>query len=71
MPCGSRRWRCAWGVQGWLLRHFTGRQALLEEMLDTWEKAGTEDIIARAGSQPGDPRAKLQQFFGSRAAGTL
>jgi len=40
-------------------------------MLDTWEKAGTEDIIARAGSQPGDPRAKLQQFFGSRAAGTL
>ena len=51
--------------------HFADRQALLEEMLDTWEKAGTGDIIARAGSQPGDPRAKLQQFFESRAAGTL
>jgi AcrR family transcriptional regulator len=43
--------------------HFTDRQALLEEMLDTWEKAGTEDIIARIDSQPADPRAKLQQLF--------
>jgi AcrR family transcriptional regulator len=43
--------------------HFADRQALLEEMLDTWEKAGTEDIIARVDSQPGDPRAKLQQLF--------
>ncbi len=43
--------------------HFTDRQTLLGEMLDTWEKAGTEDIIARIESQPGDPRAKLQQLF--------
>ncbi len=43
--------------------HFTDRRALLEEMLDTWEKAGTEDIIARVDSQPGDPRAKLRQLF--------
>jgi AcrR family transcriptional regulator len=43
--------------------HFTDRQALLEEMLDTWEKTGTEDIIARVDSQPGDPRAKLQQLL--------
>jgi AcrR family transcriptional regulator len=43
--------------------HFTDRQALLKEMLGTWEKAGTEDIIARVDSQPGDPRAKLQQLF--------
>src|SRR5260370_14755379 len=43
--------------------HFTDRQALLEEMLDTWEKAGTEDIIARVDSQPGDARAKLQKLF--------
>ena len=43
--------------------HFTDRQALLDEMLDTWEKAGTEDVIARVDSQPADPRAKLQQLF--------
>lgn len=43
--------------------HFTDRQALFEEMLAAWEKAGTEDIIARVDSQPADPRAKLQQLF--------
>jgi AcrR family transcriptional regulator len=43
--------------------HFTDRQALLEEMLDTWEKAVVEDVITRVESQPADPRAKLQQLF--------
>ena len=43
--------------------HFKDRQALLEEMLDTWEKAGVEDVIARLESEPADPRAKLQQLF--------
>jgi AcrR family transcriptional regulator len=43
--------------------HFADRQALLEEMLDTWEKTGTEDIIARVASQPGDARAKLRKLF--------
>ncbi len=44
--------------------HFPDRQALLDEMLDAWEKAGTEDIIARVDSQADDPRVKLQQLFG-------
>jgi AcrR family transcriptional regulator len=43
--------------------HFTDRQALLEEMLDAWEKAVVEDVLARVESQPADPRAKLQQLF--------
>jgi AcrR family transcriptional regulator len=43
--------------------HFTDRQTLLEEMLDTWEQAVVEDVIARVESQPADPRAKLQQLF--------
>jgi len=43
--------------------HFTDRQALLEEMLDSWEKAGTEDVIARVDSQAADPRAKLRELF--------
>jgi AcrR family transcriptional regulator len=43
--------------------HFTDRRALLEEMLDTWEKTGTEDIIARVDSRTADPRAKVQKLF--------
>jgi AcrR family transcriptional regulator len=43
--------------------HFKDRQALLEEMLDTWEKAVVEDVIERVESQPADPRAKLEQLF--------
>jgi len=43
--------------------HFTDRQALLEEMLDTWETAAAEDVIAQVESRPGDPRAKLQRLF--------
>jgi AcrR family transcriptional regulator len=43
--------------------HFRNRQALLEEMLDAWEKAATADIVARVDSRPADPRAKLQQLF--------
>jgi AcrR family transcriptional regulator len=43
--------------------HFKNRQALLDEMLDTWEKAMVEDVIAQVESQPADPRAKLQQLF--------
>jgi AcrR family transcriptional regulator len=43
--------------------HFANRQALLEEMLDIWEKAGTEDVIARLDSEAAEPRAKLRQLF--------
>ncbi len=43
--------------------HFTDRQALLEEMLDTWEKAVVDDVIARVERQSADSRAKLQQLF--------
>ena len=32
-------------------------------MLDTWEKAVVEDVIARIESQPADPTAKLRQLF--------
>lgn len=43
--------------------HFADRQALIEEMLDSWEQAGTEDVIARVESHATDPRAKLRQLF--------
>ncbi|HEY4897255.1 MAG TPA: TetR/AcrR family transcriptional regulator [Solirubrobacteraceae bacterium] len=43
--------------------HFSDRGALLEETLDSWEQAGTEDVIARIDGRPGDPRAKLRELF--------
>jgi AcrR family transcriptional regulator len=43
--------------------HFADRQALLEEVLDTWETAMVEEVIARVESQPADPRAKLRHLF--------
>jgi AcrR family transcriptional regulator len=43
--------------------HFKDRQGLLDEMLDSWEKAVVEDVIAQVESTPAEPRAKLQQLF--------
>jgi AcrR family transcriptional regulator len=43
--------------------HFADRQALLGEMLDTWEKDVVGDVIVRVESGPADARAKLQQLF--------
>lgn len=54
---------CLGVSKGGFYWHFADRQALLEEMLDTWEKAATEDIAARVDSQPADPRTTLQQLF--------
>jgi AcrR family transcriptional regulator len=43
--------------------HFKDRQALLTEMLDSWEKTMVEDVIAQVESRPAEPRAKLQHLF--------
>jgi AcrR family transcriptional regulator len=43
--------------------HFKGREALLEEALDAWEKALVGDVIARVESESADPQAKLRQLF--------
>ncbi len=43
--------------------HFANRQALLMEMLDTWERTSTEQVIARIESEPLEPRAKLKELF--------
>lgn len=42
---------------------FEDRQALIDETLDAWERAGTEDVIATVDSEPADPRAKLRRLF--------
>lgn len=43
--------------------HFKDRAALLEEMLDHWEKSVVGDVIVEIESEPGEPRAKLQRLF--------
>jgi len=50
-------------TKGGFYWHFTDRSALLEEMLDSWEQAGAEDIIALVESNPAGPRAKLLQLI--------
>jgi AcrR family transcriptional regulator len=43
--------------------HFANRQALLQELLERWEKTVLEDVIETIESQPADPQAKLRQLF--------
>jgi AcrR family transcriptional regulator len=43
--------------------HFDDRRALLEEMLDTWERVMVDDVIERVEAEPGDARAKLRRLF--------
>jgi AcrR family transcriptional regulator len=43
--------------------HFDGRRALLEEMLDTWERVGVDEVIERVEVEGGDARAKLRRLF--------
>jgi AcrR family transcriptional regulator len=42
--------------------HFEDRRALLEEILDTWERLSVDDVIDRLESEGGDPRAKLRRL---------
>jgi len=50
-------------TKGGFYWHFSGREALIADMLDTWEQAGTEDVIARIDGELSDPRAKVRQLF--------
>jgi AcrR family transcriptional regulator len=43
--------------------HFKDRRALLEEMLDSWERSVAENVIAQVESTPAPTRAKLRQLF--------
>jgi AcrR family transcriptional regulator len=43
--------------------HFKDRQALLAEMLASWEKTWTEDVIVDVEASSEDPREKLRRLF--------
>ena len=45
-------------TRGGFYWHFADRRALLDEMLDTWERATIDEVIERVEGQGGDPRGQ-------------
>ena len=43
--------------------HFEDRRALLDEMLDTWERASVDEVIERVEGEGGDTSARLRRLF--------
>jgi AcrR family transcriptional regulator len=50
-------------TKGGFYWHFDGRRALLEEMLDAWERVVIDQVIERLEGEGGDARAKLRRLF--------
>ena len=48
-------------TRGGFYWHFENRQALLDEMLDAWERDSVDEVLARVESEGGDPRKKLRR----------
>jgi len=42
--------------------HFDDRRALLEEMLDTWERLSVDEVIERVEGEGGDAKARLRRL---------
>ena len=60
-------------TKGGFYGYFSDRRALLEAMLDTWEKSVIDDVIERVDGEGGDARARLRRLFAltSSSAGEL
>ena len=50
-------------TKGGFYGYFADRRALLDEMLDHWERDVTDDVIARVEEEGGDARARLRRLF--------
>ena len=50
-------------TKGGFYWHFDDRGALLEEMLDAWERVMIDEVIERLEGEGGDARAKLRRLF--------
>jgi AcrR family transcriptional regulator len=55
-------------TKGGFYWHFDDRRALLEEMLDTWERMGVDEVIERVEAEGGDARARLRRLFAIAAS---
>ena len=49
-------------TRGGFYWHFDDRRALLEEILDTWERVSVDEVIDRIEGAGGDARAKLRRL---------
>jgi AcrR family transcriptional regulator len=60
-------------TKGGFYNHFDGRAALLDEMLDAWERLVIDLVIARVEVDGDDAKSKLRALFalGSSPAGEL
>lgn len=47
-------------TEGGFYGHFADRHALLEEMLDSWERMSIDEVLERVERKGGDVRAKLR-----------
>jgi AcrR family transcriptional regulator len=56
-------------TRGGFYWQFDDRRALLEEMLDTWERRSVDEVIERVESEGGDARAKLRRLSALAASG--
>jgi AcrR family transcriptional regulator len=54
-------------TKGGFYGHFADRRALLEEMLDTWERVMIDEAIERVESEGGDAKARLRRLFALRS----
>jgi AcrR family transcriptional regulator len=48
-------------TKGGFYGHFSDRSALLEAMLDSWERMSTQEVIERVEREGGDARVKLRK----------
>ncbi|GAA3975195.1 TetR/AcrR family transcriptional regulator [Actinomadura viridis] len=48
-------------TKGGFYGYFADRGALLEAMLDTWERESTDEVIDRIEREGGDPKTKIQR----------
>src|SRR4051794_7653132 len=56
-------------TRGGFYWHFENRRALLDEMLDSWERVLIDEAIARVEEAGGDARARLRRLFSLAIAG--
>jgi AcrR family transcriptional regulator len=55
-------------TKGGFYWHFADRRALLDEMLDTWERVMVEEVIERVEGGAGDAREKLRSLVAVAAS---
>jgi AcrR family transcriptional regulator len=58
-------------TKGGFYGHFADRKALLDAMLDTWERMSTDDVLARVESKGGDVRTRLRRAGALTFSGEL